>query len=1069
MNKQVMTRSLVGLLSLALILTMMPWSATPAHAQTPVFINEIHYDNTGTDAGEAIEIAGPNGTDLTGWSLVLYNGNGGASYGTTTLSGTIPDLGSGFGVVVVNYPSNGIQNGSPDGMALVDVASNVVQFLSYEGSFDAVGGPADGMTSTDIGVEEGSSTPVGNSLQLTGTGMAYEDFTWVADAPNTFGAFNNGQFFGTGPSNPIGTGAADPDMVKAGDTTLLTVAVTPGENPTSTGLGVSCDLSAIGGSSTQAFFDDGSNSDVTAGDNTFSYLATVDANTAAGDKTLDCTISDAEARSGSASIALNVYEILPIGTVNGAVGDTDDGTTHRSPYAPPSGNGSGQTVVVQGVIYEKTLQATSFGGTYNGFYIQNTAETTDGNPQTSDGLFVFMSTFSDLIGGYVPVVGDEVVISGRISEFFNMTELSSASLVGPVVRHVEDIEAELPPVVVNPPDSLADANRYWERLQGMRLQVPENSIVLGGRNVFSPADAEVWVARSDSTIAGRTDPYTRRAFRDAHPLDDNYDPNNWDGNGYRILLGSLGIKATLGDGDALIAPARTFDTVTNAPVGGLNYTFGKYRIEITEQPELSEGVDPAANNPPTTFNRTADFSIVDFNLENLYDFRDNPFSGCDFASDTGCPQVDPFLAAINPPFNYVPASDAAYQARLNDIALQIINDLHSPDILMVQEVENQDICTITNGAVACGTTNNADGQPDDLQDLALKIASLGGPVYAAAFDRDSSDLRGIVPAFMYRTDRVQLLPPAGDPLLGGTPTINYAGAPASFNSDISNPKTLNAVSLADTTGCETTMVFPRAPDIGLFRVWRDGIGASVFTDVYVINNHFKSGPDSCVAPRTEQARYNAAIVAFLQGEKPDARIVVGGDLNVYPRPDDPFAPIGQGGSSDQLGALYDASLGLQNLWEVLLAQAPEAAYSYVYQGQAQTLDQIFVNQSMLAELDQFHSAHINSDFPADYPDDVARGTSDHDPQVAAYTLLPTLDRLEALVRYYDASGDITGNNTTKILLDRLERARGFQQNGQEAAYKAQLLAFVNQVQGFAPQFVTQVAADALVSETDLLR
>jgi predicted extracellular nuclease len=599
--------------------------------------------------------------------------------------------------------------------------------------------------------------------------------------------------------------------------------------------------------------------------------------------------------------------------------------------------------------------------------------------------------------------------------------------------------------------------------------VPENSIVLGGRNVFSPADAEVWVARSDSTIAGRTDPYTRRAFRDAHPLDDNYDPNNWDGNGYRILLGSLGIKATLGDGDALIAPARTFDTVTNAPVGGLNYTFGKYRIEITEQPELSEGVDPAANNPPTTFNRTADFSIVDFNLENLYDFRDNPFSGCDFASDTGCPQVDPFLAAINPPFNYVPASDAAYQARLNDIALQIINDLHSPDILMVQEVENQDICTITNGAVACGTTNNADGQPDDLQDLALKIASLGGPVYAAAFDRDSSDLRGIVPAFMYRTDRVQLLPPAGDPLLGGTPTINYAGAPASFNSDISNPKTLNAVSLADTTGCETTMVFPRAPDIGLFRVWRDGIGASVFTDVYVINNHFKSGPDSCVAPRTEQARYNAAIVAFLQGEKPDARIVVGGDLNVYPRPDDPFAPIGQGGSSDQLGALYDASLGLQNLWEVLLAQAPEAAYSYVYQGQAQTLDQIFVNQSMLAELDQFHSAHINSDFPADYPDDVARGTSDHDPQVAAYTLLPTLDRLEALVRYYDASGDITGNNTTKILLDRLERARGFQQNGQEAAYKAQLLAFVNQVQGFAPQFVTQVAADALVSETDLLR
>ncbi|MBI4747380.1 MAG: hypothetical protein HY774_02785 [Acidobacteria bacterium] len=51
-------------------------------ATTPVFINEIHYDNTGTDAGEAIEVAGPAGTDLTGWTIVLYNGSGGVTYDT---------------------------------------------------------------------------------------------------------------------------------------------------------------------------------------------------------------------------------------------------------------------------------------------------------------------------------------------------------------------------------------------------------------------------------------------------------------------------------------------------------------------------------------------------------------------------------------------------------------------------------------------------------------------------------------------------------------------------------------------------------------------------------------------------------------------------------------------------------------------------------------------------------------------------------------------------------------------------------------------------------------------------
>ncbi len=51
---------------------------------------------------------------------------------------------------------------------------------------------------------------------------------------------------------------------------------------------------------------------------------------------------------------------------------------------------------------------------------------------------------------------------------------------------------------------------------------------------------------------------------------------------------------------------------------------------------------------------------------------------------------------------------------------------------MVQEVENQDICTVTGGTLTCGTTDNADGKPDDLQELALKIAANGGPTYDAA-------------------------------------------------------------------------------------------------------------------------------------------------------------------------------------------------------------------------------------------------------------------------------------------------------------------------------------------------
>ena len=155
---------------------------------------EIHYDNTGTDAGEAIEVSGPAGTDISGWQIVLYNGNGGATYDTKTLSGLIPTTCDGRGVVVVNYPANGIQNGSPDGMALIDAGGAVIEYLSYEGVFAATNGPAMGLTSTDIAVSEAGTEPLGKSLQRNSDG------TWTGPIDNTFGACNDN---GTAPPPPV--------------------------------------------------------------------------------------------------------------------------------------------------------------------------------------------------------------------------------------------------------------------------------------------------------------------------------------------------------------------------------------------------------------------------------------------------------------------------------------------------------------------------------------------------------------------------------------------------------------------------------------------------------------------------------------------------------------------------------------------------------------------------------------------------------------------------------------------------------------------------------------------------
>ncbi len=1017
-----------------------------------VFINEIHYDNAGTDVGEYVEIAGPVGTDLTGWYLVLYNGSGGASYSTIALSGVIPDQQGGFGALV--FAAIGLQNGSPDGLALIDSGNTVTQFLSYEGTFVASGGPAGGLTSTDIGVAEPSTSPVGYSLQLTGSGSAYDDFVWSGPFAGTFGAPNEGQVFAETAGEPVavdcgddltaflGRGASrsvsatDPDGIVV-DISLASVEPAPGAG----GVSVSGLVSADGRGGTA------------------SALVTVAPETTPGVYAVTVAAANADSptpQTGSATLTVTVVEILAIGAIQGPVTESDDGATHASGYA-------GQTVVVQGVIYEKVLSRTSAGISNYGFFLQSTPATADGDPDSSDGIFVFMNRFSSLIGGYAPQVGDEVILSGRVSEYYNLTELSGASALE-VARSGVDVDSEVPPFTADPPADLAAANRYWERREGMRALIPGGSIVLNGRNVFaSTLDGEVWVATHASPIALRQDPYARRTFRDPHPLDDVAGELFDNGNGYRMLVGSLGLKAAAGDNSVLIAPARTFDTVVNSPVGGVYYSFGKYSVQVGEQLDLIPGVDPSLNAPPQPPGSGGGYSVVTFNLGNLYDYRDDPFDPCDFAGNPGTPDV-------RPPFDYVPESDAAYRARLGQIAAQIVGDLHAPDVLLVQEVEDQDIASVKDGALSFGETDDADGRPDALQELAAEIAARGGPAYLAAYDRDGADDRGIVSAFLYRADRVELLAAsADDPVLGANPGIDYRSPGLASNGDVQNPKTLNAPLPPDvdtTSGVDGENVFTRAPQVGLFRVWRDGIGASVFADLYLISNHFSSGPDTRVGQRREQAAYNAAIVEALERRDPQARVMVAGDLNVYPRPDDPLPPAQAAYPSDQLGPLYER--GLANLYDRVLAEAPANAYTYVYTGQAQTLDQMFVTPSLLVELEQVRIAHVNSDWPAAFDGDGPRGTSDHDPQAARWVLARGTRGLEDLVRWYAASGAIRGNNTERILLDRLERAQRFAEREHGRADAAQLRAFVNQVQGFAPRFVDQAAADALQREAELL-
>jgi uncharacterized protein len=630
------------------------------------------------------------------------------------------------------------------------------------------------------------------------------------------------------------------------------------------------------------------------------------------------------------------------------------GTAARSPYAPATGNGSSAAKYqVQGVVTQLTLAHTSAGAEQHGFFLQSRTGNTDGDPASSDGVFVFLGASTTLIGDYTPKVGDEIVINARVAEYFNLTQLTSAEWVTTLATGL-DVPAEVRVDDAVPPADKPAADVFWEQHEGMQLRVRALAGVVSNTKTFaSTQDAEVWLVDRDDPVLKRTDPYARRVFRDAHPLD-----NRADGNGNRIMIGPMGIKAAGGK----LPAARTFDTTTGDAIGGLYYAFNKYGIQVAGV-TFRPGVDPATNHPPRPANRQRELAISTFNVENLYDFRDDPNDGCDFTGNTGCP-------GVTPPFDYVPGSQADYDTRLARLARQVTADLHSPDLILVQEAEDQDICRVAGKALSCSTADNADGKPDTLQELALTIARNGGPAYDAASDRSGADARGIVSGFLYRTDRLSLPTAAAtDPVLGSSPQVAYRSAALPANAEVSNPKTLNAVLPADvdrSTGVDGSNVYTRAPQVALFEV-RAAPGWSDRYYLWAISNHFSSGPDTRVGQRREQAAYGAAITDAIEVAHPNARVVLGGDLNVFPRPD-----------SDQLDPLYAS--GLHNLWDDLVAAAPSSAYSYVFDGQAQTLDQLFVNDGLYGDLIDMRSAHVN----ADHSEGVTRGLSDHDPQVARF-------------------------------------------------------------------------------------
>ena len=159
----------------------------------------------------------------------------------------------------------------------------------------------------------------------TDTDNNAQDFTFGAPAPRNSGS----------PTNTCDLGAilqagasTNPNVVSPNGTTLITVTVIPATTPPSTSITVFGNLTEIGGSANQQFYDDGTHGDVTANDNVFSYLATVPAGTSGGVYNITATATDAQSRNANVSISLTVSapypgeEPLLLGNPSNATPDT---------------------------------------------------------------------------------------------------------------------------------------------------------------------------------------------------------------------------------------------------------------------------------------------------------------------------------------------------------------------------------------------------------------------------------------------------------------------------------------------------------------------------------------------------------------------------------------------------------------------------------------------------------------------------------------------------------------------------------------------------------------------------
>jgi predicted extracellular nuclease len=552
--------------------------------------------------------------------------------------------------------------------------------------------------------------------------------------------------------------------------------------------------------------------------------------------------------------------------------------------------GSGDVSPYHGKTGLACLTGCVTGVTADGFTLQSPEPDVD--PRTSEGIYAYRYSSWTNPRGLRP--GDLVELRNfGVQEYYDQTEIVGLEADTDAVYRVSG-RCELPAAVPVPPltDPDADPVSVYESFEGMRVALSFDGAVTGptARYVsrYPAGDPEIALVDRGSPLHGQ-----RIFAQEGTTAAVNSLPV---GRGMVYLTGGTGVDLPdVGTGDRVSATNLT---------GVLAYQFGRYvlmvedpaAIRVEDAPDV---VDVEAEVGPDQF------AVCTMNLENLFDTID------DGDGDLG---------------DWAPADPAEFEAKLQDLAAVIHEDLRGCTIIGLQEVEGKD-------------------------DVWEALARAVGPDFRYDYF-ESADVRDITVGVLYDARRATLR--HSEQAQTCTPTdyrVDYTAARGPRARP--NPCSDGAYPL-----------FDRPPYLADLTV-QSATGNRAL-DLRIVVNHLKSkrGEEAINAPRrAEQARFVAGLLT-------EPNSVALGDFN------------------DPLGTPTLAQFaGYVNLHEAHLP--PRDRYTYIFNGLSEPLDHFVMTPELDRYYLGGGPVHVNADFPEKRAPDAGKRSSDHDPLFVRFSFQPT--------------------------------------------------------------------------------